>query len=68
MDASAIYIDRTHIKTSANRKRKEQIENEISAREYQAELNREIEQDRLVHRKKPLKHKDDDEDIPPETM
>lgn len=66
VDASAIYIDGTHIKASANKKKSDKVEIEKSAREYQTELDREIEEDRAAHGKQPLKRRDDDDDDPPE--
>lgn len=67
VDASAVYIDGTHIKASANKKKSEKVEIEKSAREYQAELDQEIAEDREAHGKKPLKSDDDNDDVPPET-
>lgn len=63
VDASAVFMDATHIKASANKKkaRNEMVENQ--AKQYQQQLEEEINKDRQNHGKKPLK-KDDDE--PPE--
>jgi len=55
VDASAIFIDGTHIKASANRNKTEKIEVTKSARQYQDELDKEIDNDRDKHGKKPLK-------------
>ena len=53
-----IYIDSTHIKASANKKKHEKINVPIEAKRYQEELDKEIYEDRILHGKKPLK-KDD---------
>ena len=55
VDASAIFIDGTHIKASANRNKTEKIEVTKSARQYQDELDKEIDNDRDKHGKSPLK-------------
>lgn len=55
VDASAVFIDATHIKANANNHK---YKNEIvkkEARHYQEELQREIEKDREEHGKKPPK-------------
>jgi len=70
VDAGAIFIDGTHIKASANKKKNTKAEVEISAKKYQAELDKEIDEDRAAHGKKPFKrdkHDDnkDDDDSPP---
>lgn len=58
VDASAVFIDGTHIKASANRNKTEKIAVTRSARQYQEDLDREIGKDRDKHGKPPLK-KDD---------
>lgn len=65
VDASAVFIDATHIKASANNKkyRNELVKKE--AKHYQRELTEEINKDRQAHGKKPLKDRDDDDDEPP---
>lgn len=65
VDASAIFIDGTHIKASANKKKSTSVEMEISAKDYQEQLNREIDEDRAVHGKKPLKKDSDDDNTSP---
>ena len=55
VDASAIFIDGTHIKASANRNKIEKISVTKSARQYQDELDKEINNDRNRHGKSPLK-------------
>jgi IS5 family transposase len=64
VDASAVFIDATHIKASANNKK---YTNELVKREakhYQKELDEEIARDRAAHGKKPLKDRDDDNEPP----
>lgn len=60
VDASAIFIDATHIKANANKKkhRKEQAKL-FAARIYDERLKQEINADRIAHGKKPLKGKED---------
>lgn len=52
IDASAIFIDGTHIKASANRNRSEKISITKPVKQYQEELNKEIDKDREEHGKK----------------
>ena len=59
VDASAIFIDGTHIKASANKKKNRKVEIEAAAKAYQEQLDEEIRKDREAHGKKPLKDKDD---------
>ena len=59
VDASAAFIDATHIKANANNHK---YTNELvkkEARHYQKELLEEIERARKAHDKRPLKDKDD---------
>ncbi len=60
VDESAVFIDGTHIKASANKKKfaKEAIPERI--KHYQKALDEEIEKDRAAHGKKPLKTENDD--------
>ncbi|HZK21090.1 MAG TPA: IS1182 family transposase [Oscillospiraceae bacterium] len=55
VDAKAVFIDATHIKANANnhKYRNETVKKE--AKHYQAELEKEIEEDRKTHGKKPPK-------------
>ena len=46
VDASAIFIDGTHIKASANKNKSEQVKVTKPAKEYQKELDDEIDRDR----------------------
>jgi transposase len=61
VDASEIFIDGTHIKASANKKKNTKEEVEIAARNYQSQLDKEIDEDRAAHGKKPIKRDDDDD-------
>ena len=63
VDASAIFIDGTHIRANANKKKYVKDVVAVEAKRYQKELDEEINRDREEHGKKPLKDKkDDDED------
>ena len=63
VDASAVFIDATHIKANANNKKYTNEIVKIESKHYQKELDEEINLDREKHGKKPLKskpYKDDD--------
>lgn len=60
VDARTIFIDATHIKANANKKKNRKKLAQITARRYDATLRQEINQERLEHGKKALKDKDDD--------
>ena len=63
VDASAIFIDGTHIRANANKNKKVKEIVAVEAKRYQKELDEEINRDREEHGKKPLKdHKDDDDE------
>jgi Transposase and inactivated derivatives len=64
VDASTVFIDATHIKASANKKKNRKVLAEKTARLYDEQLRAEIEADRAVHGKKPLKEKGADGDTP----
>ena len=64
VDASAVFVDGTHIKASANKNKATNVMVEKQAKQYQQQLDEEISQDREAHGKKPLKH--DDSAGPPE--
>lgn len=66
VDASAVFIDGTHIKANANKKKSTPGEMEIEAKNYQQQLDEEVAKDRELHGKKPLKD-DDNDDQPPQT-
>lgn len=50
-----IYIDSTHIKASANKKKYKKVNVQVESKKYQDKLNDEIDNDRKNHGKKPLK-------------
>lgn len=54
-----VYIDATHVKASANKKKYTKEEVEATSRYYQQLLDEEIAADREQHGKKPLKEKED---------
>ena len=58
IDSSNIFIDSTHIKASANKKKYNKIEVDVQAKKYQDLLDKEINEDRLKHGKKPLAKSD----------
>jgi len=62
VDASAIFIDGTHIKASANKRKNTKEEITVSAKGYQEQLDKEIDEDRLAHGKKPFDRDDDSGD------
>lgn len=62
VDASAIFIDGTHIKASANKRKNTKEEIVVSARSYQEQLDREINEDREMYGKKPFDRDDDSDD------
>lgn len=64
IDASAVFIDGTHIKASANKRKATNAVIEKQAKNYQKQLEEEIAKDRAEHGKKPLKSKDHDDDEP----
>ena len=61
LSPSAVFIDGTHIKASANNKKKIQEEVPTAAKRYAKELMEEVNADREDHGKKPF---DDDDDKP----
>lgn len=67
VDASAVFIDATHIKACANNKKYINQIVKIEAKHYQKELIEEINQDREEHNKKPIKNNDDDDNDNPGT-
>jgi len=64
VDAVAVFIDATHMKANANKKKSKNETVKVEAKHYHDELMAEIEADRAAHGKKPLKDKDDDDDPP----
>jgi len=73
VDVSTAFIDATHIKASANKKKAINEEVKIKTKHYRAELMEEINRNRAEHGKKPFENKDDgkggndDGDAPPPT-
>lgn len=67
IDASTVFIDATHIKANANKKKNRKILALKMARVYDKQLREEINQDRIEKGKKPLKAKDNDDDDFPNT-
>jgi transposase len=66
VDASAIFIDGTHIKASANKRKNTKEEIVVSARNYQEQLDKEIDEDREMYGKKPFdRDNGSDDDGPP---
>ncbi len=61
VDASAIFIDGTHIRANANKKKYVKEVVAVEAKRYQKELDEEINRDREEHGKKPLKDQKDDD-------
>lgn len=62
VDTNTIFVDATHVKAAANRKKSKKIlVAKKAARFYDQQLKEEISADREAHGKKPLKDKDDDE-------
>jgi len=61
VEAGVVFIDATHIKASANKKKNRKVLAEKTARVYDEQLRAEIEADRAAHGKKPLKDKDDEQ-------
>ena len=62
--AETIFIDGTHIKANANKNKKRKELAAATARIYDEQLREEIDADREMHCKKPLKGKDDDQNPP----
>lgn len=68
VDASAIFIDATHMKANANKHKATKEMVKIEAKHYQDELMAEIEADRAARGKKPFKDKDDDDNRPTKSI
>ena len=61
VDTNTIFVDATHVKAAANRKKSKKIlVAKKAARFYDQQLKEEINADREAHGKKPLEGKDDD--------
>ena len=52
-----LYSDSTHIKANANKRKFEKVEVEITPKEYLEQLDKDVNEDRKVNGKKPLKKK-----------
>lgn len=62
IDASTVFIDATHVKANANRKKYTKQLAKKTARVYDEQLREEINQDRIANGKKPLKSKQEDKE------
>jgi transposase len=62
VDPSIIFIDSTHIKANANKKKAKKGLARKTARAYDQQLRKEINEDRLKNGKKPLKDDDNNND------
>lgn len=58
VDPSEVFVDSTHVKACANIHKKEKGIARQEALFYEEQLQKEIDEDRAEHGKKPLKHKD----------
>ena len=65
VDTSVIFADATHVKACANNKKMRRRIAKQEALWYEEELQKEIDEDRKAHGKKPLKDKDDHNQTPP---
>ena len=57
-----IFIDGSHVKANANKKKRRKELAQQTARIYDEQLRAEIDADRIAHGKKPLKDRNDDDD------
>ena len=64
LSPEAVFIDGTHIKASANMKKRIKKEVPVAAKKYEQQLMEEINEDREEHGKKPFS---DDDNEPPKT-
>lgn len=68
VDTSLMFVDATHVKACANSKKSKKIlVAKKAARFYEEKLKEEIDKDRELHGKKPLKDKIHDDDDTPES-
>ena len=67
VDPSIIFIDGTHIKASANKKKFQKEQVAKAAKIYSGQLRREVNEERKKLGKKPIEDDDDTEQGPPET-
>jgi transposase len=68
IDASAVFVDATHIKANANNHKYRNEIVRVEAKRYQKELQEEIEKDRDEHGKKPPRPPKDDGELPVKTV
>ena len=61
VDPSEVYVDATHVKARANSKKMQKRIAKKEALFYAEQLKKDINEDRIVHGKKSLKDKDDDD-------
>ena len=61
-----IFVDSTHIKANANRKKQMKQHIPAAVKAYEEQLHREINEDREEHGKKPFDDNDDDDEGAPE--
>ena len=62
VDPSTVFVDATHVKAAANRKKaKRVLVAKKAARFYDEQLKSEINADREAHGKKPLRDRDEDD-------
>ena len=66
VDPSAVFIDGTHIKASANKKKYQKEEVQKAAKVYSSQLRREVNEEREKQGKKPIEEKDDNDENPPQ--
>jgi len=59
VDPSVVFVDSTHVKASANKRKFTTEMAEVEAKAYQDELEKEIERDRIAHGKSPLPPEND---------
>ena len=57
VDEKAVFVDGTHIKASANKRKSARKSVPVQAKKYQKQLDEEVEADRESHHKKPLTKK-----------
>lgn len=62
VDEKAVFVDGTHIKASANKRKSARKSVPVQAKKYQNQLDEEVEADRQSHHKKPLKKKEQTEE------
>lgn len=64
VDPSTIFIDGTHIKASANKKKFQKVQVEKAAKVYAEQLRQEVNAEREKLGKKPIEEEEDDENDP----